>query len=111
MNANENAGKTVEQIAAELNPYRPEADRYEGWEQGFITGTEHAQQSQPMWREIEPMEHYLDTMILGKGRNPVACSSQLGGKLIELGYTHYLSSEELLKLPTENTKPTNNESI
>lgn len=34
-----NEQKPIEQVADELNPYRPEADRYEGWEQGFITAS------------------------------------------------------------------------
>lgn len=99
MNANENAGKTVEQIAAELNPYRPEADRYEGWEQGFITGTEHAQQSQPMWREIEPHKEYSKVIV--RNASEKAAGSGYGRSFIRRGYTHYLSSEDLLKLPIE----------
>ena len=41
---NENAGKTVEQIAAELNPYRKDAHSYDAWQDGYTT----AQQSQTM---------------------------------------------------------------
>lgn len=97
---NENAGKTVEQIAAELNPYRPEADRYEGWEQGFITGTEHAQQSQPMWREIEYGVKYHN-VILKKDNETQVVLACYGQDVQVMGYTHYLTSEDLLKLPTE----------
>ena len=91
---NENAGKTVEQIAAELNPYRKDAHSYDAWQDGYTT----AQQSQPMWREIEGDKAYK---AMVKKRDEVSYKEASGRTLLNLGYTHYLSSDDLLRLPTE----------
>ena len=97
---NENAGKTVEQIAAELNPYRKDAHSYDPWEKGFETGYTTAQQPQPMWREIEYGVKYQN-VILKKGNETQVVLACYGQDVQVMGYTHYLSSDDLLRLPTE----------
>lgn len=99
---NENAGKTVEQIAADMNPYRKDAHSYDPWEKGFETGYTTAQQSQPMCREIEVDRTYLNVAFRNKNR--VGCMSGRGVILKSLGYTHYLQSEDLLRLPLAQSK-------
>ena len=91
-------GKTVEQMAAELNPYRKDAHSYDPWEKGFETGYTTAQQSQPMWLEIEGDKAYK---AMVKKRDEVSYKEASGRTLLNLGYTHYLSSDDLLRLPTE----------
>lgn len=90
---NENAGNTVEQIAADMNPYRNDAAL-------FLNGVSYAQQSQPMWREIEYGVKYQN-VILKKGNETQVVLSCYGQDVQVMGYTHYLSSEDLLRLPTE----------
>ena len=111
---NENAGKTVEQIAAEKYPFlESKKTDSEDWKMhcdsvnrkvmvqrvSFIAGYTTAQQSQPMWREIEASKEYMGTMV--KGKRGCTFVHAWGDWLISQGYTHYLSSEDLLKLPTE----------
>ena len=98
--------KTVEQIAAEKYPYwvkkadnnndLAEIDRHNRnatlQRLSFIDGFTTAQQSQPMWREIEVDVTKLEKQTIYHGG-------------YKDGYTHYLSSEDLLKLPT-HTKTT-----
>lgn len=94
---NENAGKTVEQPIwreIEVNLYRS----------GYIAGYTIVQQSQPMWREIEGDKMYFDTMA--KRGSECCVKSARGRTLLNLGYTHYLSSKDLLRLPVETTKTT-----
>ena len=94
---NGNAGKTVEQIAEELNPYRENMDRRIGWERGFMG----AQQSQPMWREIEDGKVYTNEIVKDNLGFLKSVWNVWGSELKLTGYTHYLSSEDLLKLPVE----------
>lgn len=110
---NENAGKTVEQIAAEKYPFDSRklqsndelfvVDRINRnatlQRLGFIEGYTTAQQSQQMWREIEPTLYY-DTRYM-RNKDSAVLRSGSGWELLRDGYTHYLSSEDLLKLPTE----------
>jgi len=114
---NENAGKTVEQMAAEKYPFRDfltaksdseqkEIDRHNRaatlQRLGFIDGYTHAQQSQPMWREIEDGEDYEQCLVKSDEKRIRFIDWCDGGNyLLYIGYTHYLSSDDLLKLPTE----------
>lgn len=83
--------KTVEQIAAEKHPNKIDAAI-------FLNGVAYAQQSQPMWREIEGDKTYK--AMVKKG-DEVSYKEASGRMLRQLGYTHYLSSDDLFKLPTE----------
>jgi len=119
MQANENAGKTVEQIAAEKYPFRDfltaksdaeqsEIDRHNRTvtlkRLGFIDGYTTAQQSQPMWREIE-MDREYEYVVVRTEMGSISQFDYAGGAfLAELGYTHYLSSEDLLRLPIVQSK-------
>lgn len=118
MQANENAGKTVEQIAEEKYPFRDFLTAKSDAEQaeidshnrnatlkrlGFIDGYTTAQQSQPMWREIEGDEIYEETIFKNADGN-ITYYSARGRNIIELGYTHYLSSDDLLRLPLAQSK-------
>lgn len=92
---NENACKTVEQIAEELYPNRVDAAL-------FLNGYSYAQQSQPMWREIEgDGEYYGCAVKKGVEQVKIFMWDISGDYLLNLGYTHYLSSEDLLRLPVE----------
>lgn len=106
--------KTVEQIAAEKYPFRDfltaksdagqslivQHNRAATLQRlGFIDGYTTAQQSQPMWREIEGGGVYFNAIV--RNDDYVTTYSTSGRTLLSLGYTHYLSSEDLLKLPTE----------
>ena len=94
---NENAGKTVEQIAEELYPNRVDAAL-------FLNGYSYAQQSQPMWREIE-MDREYEYVVVRTEMGSISQFDYAGGAfLAELGYTHYLSSEDLLRLPIAQSK-------
>lgn len=109
--------KTVEQIAAEKYPFDSrKVQSNDDWKVidatnraatlqrlGFIDGYNHAQQSQPMWREIEPTLYY-DTRYM-RNKDSAILRSGSGWELLRDGYTHYLTSEDLLKLPT-HTKTT-----
>jgi len=115
MQANENADKTVEQIATEKYPYRDFLTAKSDAEQaeidshnrnstlkrlGFIDGYTTAQQSQPMWREIE-MDREYEYVVVRTEMGSISQFDYAGGAfLAELGYTHYLSLDDLLKLPT-----------
>lgn len=92
---NENAGKTVQITAEDLNPHSTHSHCYDAWQGGYTT----AQQSQPMWREIEPTLYY-DTRYM-RNKDSAVLRSGSGWELLRDGYTHYLSSDDLLKLPTE----------
>ena len=91
---NENAGKTVQITAEDLNPHSTHSHCYDAWQDGYTT----AQQSQPMWREIEGDKAYK---AMVKKRDEVSYKEASGRTLLNLGYTHYLSSDDLLRLPTE----------
>ena len=101
---NENAGKTIATLAAEKYPINADmmgtisedVAEYErrAWQDGYTT----AQQSQPMWREILPQIYY-DSHLCKNGAD-VFIKTGKGSTLLSDGYTHYLSSEDLLKLPT-----------
>lgn len=107
---NENAGKTIATLAAEKYPINADmigtisedVAEYErmAWQDGYTT----AQQSQPMWREIEGNREYEYVVV----RTEMGSISQFdyatGAFLAELGYTHYLSSEDLLSLPIAQFK-------
>ena len=60
-----------------------------------------AQQSQPMWREIEGTERYYRVIVSADLSTPVFFREIGGRYLLDDGYTHYLSSDDLLKLPVE----------
>lgn len=107
--------KTVEQIAAEKYPFlESKKTDSEDWKMhcdsvnrkvmvqrvSFIDGYTTAQQSQPMWREIEYGVKYHN-VILKKGNETQVVLSCYGQDVQVMGYTHYLSSDDLLKLPTE----------
>lgn len=104
---NENAGKTVKTLASEKYPINADmvgtisqdVAEYErkAWQDGYTT----AQQSQPMWREIESDEIYDGTIFRNAEGNQTYYSAARGLIIMTLGYTHYLSSEDLLRLPTE----------
>lgn len=105
---NENAGKTVEQIIAikaweasriEMGNGSIDMDDDDAFRTGYIKGYTHAQQSQPMWREIEGGGVYFNAIV--RNDDYVTTYSTSGRTLLSLGYTHYLSSDDLLKLPTE----------
>lgn len=83
----------VLQADAEQGAYR------KGYKDGYTT----AQQSQPMWREIEPNERYCNIFAtkLDCGAYSSITVRIKGSALLNTGYTHYLSSEDLLKLPIE----------
>jgi len=84
--------KTVEQIAVELYPNRVDAAL-------FLNGVSYAQQSQPMWREINDKLYY--DMVHMRNKTSCILRSGAGWELLRDGYTHYLSSEDLLRLPVE----------
>lgn len=88
--------KTVEQIAST----EEDIQWCKGYEKGFAKGVLYAQQSQPMWREIEDYKDYKNVLVR-KGKDILEIVEWTGMDLINLGYTHYLSSEDLLKLPVE----------
>lgn len=88
--------KTVEQIASN----EEDIQWCKGYEKGFAKGIIYAQQSQPMWREIEGDKEYEDVMVR-VGDVAATCYGISGKSLLTLGYTHYISSEDLLRLPTE----------
>lgn len=108
--------KTVEQIASEKYPFLEYGSNKDHWiahvdshnrnatlqRLGFIDGYTTAQQSQPMWREIEAFGEY-DCCIVTSEEKRIKmvdwCAE--GSYLLSQGYTHYLSSDDLLKLPTE----------
>ena len=114
---NENAGKKVEQIANDKYPFlEPKKTDSEDWKMhcdsvnrkvmvqrvSFIDGYTQAQQSQPMWREIDRNEEY--DYIFAKWKETDVHNIDWcvdGPWLINNGYTHYLSSDDLLRLPTE----------
>lgn len=107
--------KTIEQIAAEKYPFDSrKVQSNDDWKVidatnraatlqrlGFIDGYNHAQQSQPMWREIEADKRYEDVFVMLDEDWEYFHAKIYGWDLLSDGYTHYLSSEELLKLPTE----------
>lgn len=97
--------KTVEQIARDMYPPDNEYTFYNAvmlmLQESFVKGYTTAQQSQPMWREIEASKEYMGTMV--KGKRGCTFFHACGDWLISQGYTHYLSSEDLLRLPI-NTK-------
>lgn len=97
---NENAGKTVEQIAEEHAMNHSDSSQHETAKYSFIAGYTTAQQSQPMWREIECGVKYYN-VILKKGKETQVVLACYGQDVQVMGYTHYLSSEDLLRLPTE----------
>lgn len=94
---NENAGKAIEQIAAEKHPSKIDAAI-------FLNGVAYAQQSQPMWREIEEDRVYEYLVVRPEMGSISQFDYVTGAFLIGLGYTHYLSSEELLRLPIAQSK-------
>jgi len=96
---NKNAGKTVEQIAHD-HAMKADAGQQETAKYSFIEGFNHAQQSQPMWRRINPSDNYYDKIVTDFVRT-LSHPPMSGQALLSVGYTHYLSSEDLLKLPTE----------
>lgn len=71
-----------------------------GFRSGYITGYIIVQQSQPMWREIEYGVKYQN-VILKKGNETQVVLACYGQDVQVMGYTHYLSSDDLLKLPVE----------
>lgn len=77
-----------------------------GFRSGYITGYTTAQQSQPMWREIEGDKSYEIVIVRCNSYCEVFQEEVSGRYLLDYGFTHYLSSEDLLKLPTETTKTT-----
>lgn len=93
--------KTVEQIAHD-HAMKADAGQQETAKYSFIDGYTTAQQSQPMWREIEvDREYYGCAVKKGVEQVKIFMWDISGDYLLNLGYTHYLSSEDLLKLPTE----------
>jgi len=89
--------KTVEQIAHD-HAMKSDAGQQETAKYSFISGYTTAQQSQPMWREIEPTLYYPTRYM--RNKDSAILRSGSGWELLRDGYTHYLSSEDLLKLPT-----------
>ena len=78
-----------------------QADAEQGaYRKGYKDGFTHAQQSQPMWREIEGGKEYRDVLVKSDDYNDYYYNTD-GERLILDGYTHYLASEDLLKLPVE----------
>ena len=63
MQANENAGKTIEQIAEEHAMNHSDSSQHETAKYSFISGYTTAQQSQPMWRDIEDSKLYYDAIV------------------------------------------------
>ena len=106
--------KTVEQIAEEKYPFDSrKVQSNDDWKVidatnraatlqrlGFIDGFNHAQQSQPMWREIEADKEYRDVLVKSDDYNDYYYNTD-GERLILDGYTHYLASDDLLNLPVE----------
>lgn len=109
--------KPIEQVAAEKYPYRDfllaksDAEQAEIDQHNrlavvkrltFLDGIKYAQSQQPMWREIEPNEEYDCVIAKWKETGVHRIDWCVDGAwLISRGYTHYLASEELLKLPVE----------
>ena len=93
--------KTVEQIAEEHAMNHSDSGQQETAKYSFIDGYTTAQQSQPMWREIEGDKRYNDVIVkTEEGR--VEQYQDLHGQVLRAhGYTHYLSSDDLLKLPVK----------
>lgn len=101
--------KTVEQIAAEKYP-RHHKERLLNaimlmLQETFIDGYTHAQQSQPMWREIEAGGEY-DYVFVKSTQDSwwYFFGTKKGHEILSQGYTHYLSSEDLLRLPIAQSK-------
>lgn len=87
--------KKVEQIAAEIYPNRVDAAL-------FLNGYDYARQSQPMWREIEADKLYRRVLVRNPDNGYEYIESDMGYDITDRYYTHYLASEDLLKLPVES---------
>ena len=104
--------KQIEQVAADLWKEEKlnwsfgehgETNPKEFFSRGVVAGFNHAQSQQPMWREIKPNEDYIDVIV--QMHNDVTGYYNVSGKkLLAHGYTHYLASEELLRLPIAQSK-------
>jgi hypothetical protein len=94
--------KAWEQLRIEMGNGSIDMDDDDAFRTGYIKGFNHAQQSQPMWREIEADGEY-DCVIAKSDENRIKLFDYYadGEYLLRLRYTHYLSSEDLLKLPVE----------
>lgn len=95
--------KTVEQIAKDtypVNDLNSDLNIINAQREAFVDGYTAAQQSQPMWREIEGTERYYKVIATADLSTPVFFHEIGGRYLLDDGYTHYLSSDDLLKLPT-----------
>lgn len=92
--------KRVEQIAHD-HAMKAEAGQQETAKYSFIAGYTTAQQSQPMWREIEPDKEYRRILAKGEEKMPESIMICDGKYLIECGHTHYVTTEDLLRLSVE----------
>ena len=94
--------KTVEQIAEEHAMNQSDSSQQETAKYSFIDGYTTAQQSQPMWRQIEGDKEY-DYVFVKSTQDSwwYFFGTKKGHEILSQGYTRYLSSEDLLKLPTE----------
>ena len=55
-----------------------------------------------MWREIKADKEYEKVVVRDDSINEISTiERQDGQQIIDWGYTHYLTSDDLLKLPTE----------
>lgn len=99
---------TLEKIAKDtypVNDLNSDLNIIDAQREAFKDGYIAAQQSQPMWREIEDGKEYNRCLVKSEEKSIGFIDWCAGGNyLLYQGYTHYLYLEKLLQLPIAQLK-------